>query len=108
MAHETAVTRFFRLECLCDGCELREGGNREPDYLELKGYVIGDEGEIIGQALVSGADYERTVGFSGIPKPKNILKGFNGCEGPEIYEDRIVCGAIANISRRNRDGREEI
>ena len=104
-AEETVVTRQWSLECLCTDCELREGGNRQPDFMQFRDARIDARGRAVTPALVSTPDgYSREVPIRGIPRPENVIPAFEQCVGLEIFEDKIVCGAIANLSRGKSNG----
>jgi hypothetical protein len=108
-AEETAVRGLWSIEDLCPNCELREGGNRDPDYFQQQQFKLDKNGKSFTPFGISTEDgYKRQVLVSGIPRPEHVSPAFTECEGPEVFEDKIVCGAIAKLSRRNRDGREEV
>ena len=108
-AEETVVTRTWHLECLCENCELRQGGNYEPDFLQLNDFRLDERGRAITPAIISGPDRRKqAINISGFPKREDIGPAFEQCEGPEIFEDKLVCGAIANLNRGKKNGREEI
>jgi hypothetical protein len=46
--------------------------------------------------------------IEGIHSNKDIAAEYAVCDQPEIYNDKIACGALARLSRRTRDGRKKI
>jgi hypothetical protein len=99
-AIETGMQSMWQIRDLCPNCPLREGGQRDPDFLQLKHYRVEDKGVVTPISFTTPDGQSREIDVPGIPKPESVKSAVDGCEEPEVFEDKIVCGAIAQLSRR--------
>lgn len=108
-AEQTAVGDMLKLGELCDDCTFRDAGAFQPEYLVRSGSKIDAELGINAMIDIISLDGEAaTYLVAGIPSNRDLSESFKICEGSEIYDNKIVCGAIARLNRRNRNGREKI
>jgi hypothetical protein len=90
----TEIGNLWSVHELCSDCVLLAGHDEAPNFMTNKG------GSLVFSSKIDGEDLHTTaIAVKGIPKPDMITGAFEECGGPQVYEDQIVCGAIAKLNK---------